>query len=210
MTKLKLDAEKREATRARVKPLRATGMVPVVVYGKGIESQNLQIAERNLSHVLTHGGTSQLVELNVAGGPMQNVLVREVQRHPVHHRLLHVDLYAVRMDEKQKVEVPINGVGKPLAMASDVMVLQNRESILIEALPVDLPTVIEVDITGLSLEHAILVSNLPNLPGVTYLADENEHVYSMLPVGAGADEKAGEGATAEPEVVKKGKQDEEE
>lgn len=208
MTKLKLDAEKREATRARLKPLRATGMVPVVVYGRGIEAQNLQIAERNLSHVLTHGGTSQLVELNVAGAAMQNVLVREVQRHPVHHRLLHVDLYAVRMDEKQKVEVPINGVGKPLAMASDVMVLQNRESILIEALPADLPTLIEVDITGLSLEHAILVSNLPKLPGVSYLADEHEHVYSMLPVGAGAEDAGAEG-TAEPEVVKKGKQEDE-
>ena len=209
MTKLKLDAEKREATRARLKPLRAQGMVPVVVYGRGIDAQNLQIAERNLSHVLTHGGTSQLVELNVAGAAMQNVLVREVQRHPVHHRLLHVDLYAVRMDEKQKVEVPINSVGKPLALASDVMVLQNRESILIEALPAELPTFIEVDITGLSLEHAILVSNLPKLPGVSYLADEHEHVFSMLPVGAGTDEAAEAGATAEPEVVKKGKQDEE-
>lgn len=210
MTKLKLDAEKREATRARVKPLRAQGVVPVVVYGKGIEAQNLQVSERSLDNVLNHGGTSQLIELSVAGGTMQNVLVREVQRHPVHHRLLHADLYAVRMDEKQKVEVPINGVGKPLAMGSDVMVLQNRESILLEALPGDLPTSIEVDITQLSLEHAILIANLPQLPGVTYLADEHEHVFSMLPVGAGTDEAAGEGASAEPEVVKKGKQEEEE
>lgn len=210
MTKLKLDADQREATRARVKPLRAQGLVPVVVYGKGLEAQNLQVSERSLDNVLTHGGTSQLIELSVAGGTMQNVLVREVQRHPVHHRLLHADLYAVRMDEKQKVEVPINGVGKPLAMGSDVMVLQNRESILLEALPGDLPNSVDVDIAQLSLDHAILIANLPQLPGVTYLADENEHVFSMLPVGAGTDEAAGASAAPEPEVVKKGKQEDEE
>ena len=80
MTTLKIEAEKRDATRARVKAIRASGLVPVVVYGKGIESQNLQVTERSLSQVLTHGGMSQLIQLDIKGGTTQNVLVREVQR----------------------------------------------------------------------------------------------------------------------------------
>lgn len=210
MTTLKIEAEKRDATRARVKAIRANGLVPVVVYGKGIESQNLQVTERSLSQVLTHGGMSQLIQLDIKGGTTQNVLVREVQRYPVGHRLRHVDLYAVRMDEKQQVEVPIHSVGKPLALASDVMVLQNRETILVEALPADLPVSIEVNITKLSTEHPILLADLPKLPGVVYLVDEHEHFFSMQPVGGAQTDGAGAAeGSAEPEVVKKGKQDEE-
>lgn len=211
MSTLKIEAEKREATRARVKALRANGLVPVVVYGRGLDAQNLQATERNLTTAFQHGGLSQLIQLDVKGGSSQNVLVREVQRHPLNHRLLHVDFYAVRMDEKQQVEVPLHGLGKPLALASDVMVLQNRETVLVEALPADLPVSIEVSITQLSLEHPITLADLPQLPGVTYVVDEHEHFFSMQSVG-GAQAEGAEGAeaAAEPEVVKKGKQEDEE
>lgn len=213
MTKLKIEAEKRDATRARVKALRTNGLVPVVVYGRGVETQNLQVGERNLATVLQNGGMSQLVELSVKGGSTQNVLVREVQRHHLNHRPIHVDLYAVRMDEKQQVEVPLHGVGKPSSLASDVMVLQNRETVLVEALPADLPVSIEVSIVALSPDHPIMLADLPQIPGVTYIADEHDHFFSMQSVGGELAkleaEAAAEVTAAEPEVVSKGKDDEE-
>lgn len=203
MTKLMIEAEKREATRARVKPLRLQGLVPVVVYGKGVAAQNLQVSERSLNTVLQHGGMSQLVDLTIQGGGKQNVLVREVQRHPVNHRVIHADLYAVRMDEKQEVEIPIQSIGKPRALSSDVMVLQNRETVLVEALPGDLPTVIELDVTNLSLDNPIMATGLPKLPGVTYLIDDQTHLFSMQTVGGQLAELSTEQASAvgEPEVV---------
>ena len=205
MTKLMIEAEKREATRARVKTLRLQGQVPVVVYGKGVATQNLQVSERSLNSVLQHGGMSQLVDLTIQGGGKQNILVREVQRHPVNHRVIHADLYAVRMDEKQEVEIPIHRVGKPLTLTSDVMVLQNRETVLVEALPGDLPTVIEIDISKLSLENPILTTDLPKLPGVVYLVDDQTHFFSMQTVGGqlAALEAEDAAPAEEPEVVGK-------
>jgi large subunit ribosomal protein L25 len=211
MAKLKIGAEMRQIPRNQVKQLRRHGLVPVVVYGKGISAQNLQVADRNLEYVLHHGGSSQLVEVEVKDGGTHNVLVRAVQRHPVNHSLLHADFYAVRMDEIQEVNVSVHGVGKPLALSSGWMVLQNHENITIEALPADIPAVIEVDLTNLGPEHPISVEALPALKGVKYLADAHEHVFTMVPVVDASAEPAAETAPTvlEPEVVKKGKQEEE-
>ncbi len=209
MAKLKLDAEMRQPGTIELKKLRATGVVPVVVYGRGVTPLSMQVNARSFDQVLRHGGSSQLVEVEVQGGGKHNVLVREVQRHPVNHRLMHADFYAVRMDEKQLVSISIVGHGKPLAASSDTMVLQTHESITVEALPNDLPAVIEVDLTNLSIDHPITVGHLPKLAGVTYMSDEHDTIFMMASTVDAAADAADAAAAAEPEVVKKGKTEEE-
>src|SRR5579884_995968 len=102
--RLTLEAAPRETLRKGNKALRREGMVPVHVFGHGVESQALQAPERELRHVLRQAGTSGLISLSVDGKP-DNVMVRKVQRHPVNGRLIHVDLLHVRMDQKTKVRV---------------------------------------------------------------------------------------------------------
>lgn len=212
MSKLVLDAQPRDVAARKARHLRNEGLIPAVVYGQGEAALSLAIPERALETTLRQGGTSQLVEVAVGEGKTRNVLVREVQRDPIDHRLLHVDLYTVRMDEKQHVNVSVVGAGKPEALSSGLMVLQNHESIAIEALPADLPASIEVDLTPLSLDHPIKVSDLPAINGVTYLVDPDEHVFSMVTTQAGIEEEEApvEEAAAEPEVMRKGKGEEEE
>ena len=108
MSTAKLNAEPRNLQAGKPKQLRRTGMVPVIVYGKTQTPVLLQVAERPLDTTLRHSG-SQLIEVSVAGGGKHNILVREVQRDPVTHRVLHADFYAVAMNEKQHVSVSITG-----------------------------------------------------------------------------------------------------
>ena len=211
MSELTLKAQPRELTGRKVKQLRRQGIVPVVVYGPKQEPDILQVNERDFERMLYAGGTSQLVELVTDDGKKHNVLVREIQRHPVNHHIMHADFYAVSMTETQEVEVPIVSVGEPEALGSGLMVLQSLDQVLIEALPAAIPSHIEVDITELDLDRSITVADLPKLDGVTYLTDESEVVFNMVTTRAEEEEEElEEGEMAEPEVVSRGKEEEEE
>lgn len=210
MSELKLEAQPRTVTGRKVRQLRAQGLVPVVVYGKNTKPINLQVNARSLELTLQRGGTSQLVQVDVAGGASHNVLIRDVQRHPYNRSYTHADLYAVNMSEKQHVSIPVVGQGKPATLVTGLMVLQTLDSVMVSALPADIPASIEVDLTPLDLESPILVSNLPSVTGVEYLSDPNEHVFSLIATRGEVEEEAeATEEAAEPEVVARGKQDEE-
>jgi large subunit ribosomal protein L25 len=209
MSELKLDAQPRSLTGRKVRQLRVKGLVPVVVYGNNQPTVNLQVSARSMESILHHGGFSQLVKVNVEGGGVHNVLVREIQRHPVTHAFTHVDLYAVNMSEKQHTSVPLVSSGKPTALLTGMMVLQEKDTIEIEALPSDIPASIEVDITELDLEKPITLGDLPKISGVTYLGEEHEHIFVLMQPRVEAEPEPTE-AVVEPEVIARGKADDEE
>jgi large subunit ribosomal protein L25 len=207
MAVLTLDAELRTLTGRKVRQLRAKGLVPVVVYGNKQPPVNLQVSSRSLELALRHGGFSQLVEVNVQGGGKHNVLVRGIQRHPVNHSFTHVDLYAVNMTEKQHTSVQVSSTGRPTAMVTGMMVLQERETVDIEALPADIPASIDVDITALELDRPITIADLPQISGVTYLGEPAENLFTLhLPRVEEIEETEAE--TEEPEVVGESASDE--
>ncbi len=211
MSELKLMADPRTLTGRKVNQLRRQGVVPVVVYGALDAPVNLQVADRELERTLHGGGASQVVTVSVSNGGVHNVLIKNVQREPVFHSLLHADFYAVNMNEAQRVSVPLVATGKASGMAAGLMFFQAHEMIHIEALPADIPAEIEVDVTPLTLDAPIHVRDLPAVKGVTYLDDPDEAVFMLMTTRAGeAEEEAAEGGAAEPEVVKRGKQTEEE
>ncbi len=207
MSELKIEATHRTLTGRKVSQLRRQGLVPVVVYGNVSAPESLQVEARSLERALHSGGSTRVVEVAVKDGTVHNVLVKNVQREPVGHALLHADFYAVNMREKQRVAVPIVGVGKPSGTATGVMVLQVHETIHIEALPADIPAEIEVDVTPLTLDRPITVADLPALKGIVYLDHEEEILFNMQETRAEIAEEAAEtdAAGAEPEVVKRGK-----
>jgi len=204
MSELKLEAENRQLTGRKVGQLRRQGLVPVVVYGNVKEPVNLQVDARLLERTLHAGGDARVVQVMVAGGGLHNVLVKNVQREPVGHRLLHADFYAVNMSEKQHVAVGIVAVGKPLGMAAGVMLLKLHEVIHIEALPADIPGEIEVDVTQLTMERPITVADLPQIKGVVYVDHPEEVIFNLQMTKEEISEEAAavEGAP-EPEVLKK-------
>ncbi len=216
MDKLQLGAQDREITGRKVKQVRAEGLVPIVVYGPTQESVSLQVNSREFERTLHAGGISQLVELVVDGGTTHNVLVRELQRHPVNHSLMHADFYVVNMSEKQQVSVAIHGLGEAEGMMAGLMMLQALDQVEIEALPSDIPSHIEIDISPLTMEESITVADLPDMPGIEYLTPADEAVFMLVVTREEEEEEVDEElelegeAMLEPEVISGGKADEEE
>ena len=209
MSELRLEAEPRTLVGRKVRQLRTQGWVPVVVYGQAQPPTNLQVTSANLERVLHHGGMSQLVQVQVHNGGAQNILVREVQRHPVSHHLMHADFYAVNMSEMQQVHVPIVAVGRPSALSAGLMMLQPMDSVEIEALPADIPAFIEVDVSGLTDEEPLTVAHLPAVNGVTYLAHAEDAVFTLIATRAAEADEEAEAEMVEPEVISRGREEEE-
>lgn len=214
MSDLNLTADPRSLTGRKVRQLRRGGLVPVVVYGRVDTPVNLQVDRISLEKALHHGGMSQLVRVTVSDGQKHNVLIRDTQRHPVTAHLMHADFYAVSMTETQEADVALVGVGKPKDMAGNELILQNLDTITVEALPADIPASIEVDLTLLTHESPILVSDLVAPTGVTFLADLDEVIFSIVASRVDAEEEdeeealeygEGDDELAEPEVIARGK-----
>lgn len=215
MSELKIDAQLRAVTGNKVKQLRRDGLVPVVIYGQGQDPISAQVDSTSLDRLIQAGGSSQLVEVSMEKGEKLNVLIREVQRHPVRRNPLHADLYSVNMLVKQQLHVPVVSVGVLPNSAAGMVLIQSLSDVEIEALPSDIPAHIEVDISVLDGEamDRITVADLPVLAGITYLSDGEESIFSLIAsrteTDAEADEEAIEyGEDAEPEVI--GEEDSEE
>ncbi len=210
MADLQLAAKPRSVTGRKVRQLRAAGLIPAVIYGKTTPAETLQVEERSIERLLSSGGSSRLVELAVEGSKKHNALVRSVVRHPVTHRLTHVDFYAVNMAEKQQVNISLQASGHPESLVGGLILLQVADQVLVEALPADLPAEVVVDISPLTLERPITVADLPKLPGVEYLAELDTQLFTLSVTRAEVESEEPVETEAEPEVVSARREDEEE
>ncbi|MCD6289757.1 MAG: 50S ribosomal protein L25 [Anaerolineae bacterium] len=215
MGALELKAQPRSVTGRRVKRLRAQGLVPAVIYGPGMTTQAVQVREHDLERVLRHAGFTQLVTLQIEDGSTvasENVLVREVQRHPIKRYPLHVDFYRVVMTEKLRAEVPVHLVGKAPVVTEGAILVQDLTAVEVECLPADIPESIEVDVSGLtSASQSITVADLSVPEGVEIVSDPEEAIVSIVYSRAAAaevgeeEETVAPAAPGEPEVIGKGK-----
>jgi len=184
MDKIVLQADNREIIGKKVRFLRRQGIVPIHVFGHGIQSIALQCKTDQLRQVLAEAGRTRLVELKIGRARKnRNVVVREIQRNTRTGELLHVDLYQVRMEEEIKVSVPIVLVGEaPALMSKGNMMVQELDSLSIECLPDRIPTSIEVDLGVLEeAEQSIHVKDIVLGEEVTVL-DDPEHIVAKISV----------------------------
>ena len=200
--------------------LRASGKIPAVVYGTE-KNKALEIAvdPRVLLRILhSQSGVNTLIGLEGAGlGTGGKVLVKEYQLDPIDHKLLHADFYAVAMDKAIEVTVPIVIKGEPKGVKQQggVVDFVNRQ-IEIECLPGDIPEHIDVDISELMLHEGVRVRDVATNPKWKPISDPDMMiVHVIMPkaeeVAAPAEAAAVATATpAEPEVIKKGKKEEDE
>jgi large subunit ribosomal protein L25 len=214
MEEIVLNVQPRTVVGKQVKALRREGNVPAVLYSRRGEPVILQANNRELLRVLTRAGGSRLVRLNIAGSkeaPM--ALVREVQREPIKGSVLHVDFFGVSMTEVIKVEVPIRYEGTSPAVArNEGVLIHAMDSVEIECLPGDLIDAIAIDVSTLEkVGDVIHVSDLKVPASVKLLAD-GEVTVARVSHLAGEEVEAPaavEAVAAEPEVIKKGKAEEE-
>src|SRR3954447_16657160 len=215
-----LQAEKRAGRgKNEARRLRASGRIPAVVYGAEKNTAvEIAVDPKMLLRILhSESGVNTLIGLDgvdLAGG---KVLVKEYQLDPIDHKLLHADFYAVAMDKALTVTVPVVLKGEPKGVKQQggIVDFVNRE-IEVECLPGDIPENITLDVSELMLHEGIRVKDIVPDGQWKAVSDPETMIVHLVTVKAEeepAPEAAAAAATpgtpAEPEVIKKGKKEEE-
>lgn len=188
---------------------RREGLIPAVMYGHGEEPLALAIPQRAFELAMKAAGGGNVIIGLKLGGADQTAIIREVQRDPVSHNIIHLDFQHISLTEKVKVEVTLHLTGTPDGVKSGGGVLEMiTRTVEIECLPTDLPQSVDVDVTRLNIGDSIHVSDLA-IPNVTILSDPGLTIATVVPPTKQVEVTGGEpAAPAEPEVIAKGKTEE--
>lgn len=217
MEKVLLKAEKRIIIGKKVKNLRLAGKVPAVIYGGKLKSLPITLDKRDTTNTLNRVSGSTILTIDVEGEE-HAALVREIQQDYIKGELLHVDFLAVSLKEKLRTSVSISLVGEaPVLEEFSALIVSGLDQIEVECFPQDLPKVIEVDVSSLEkLGAAIYLKDLPTIEKVEFLSDPEELIVVASSIKEEVEEVVEEAEIleeveegAEPEVVERGKDEEE-
>ena len=209
-----LEAEKREpGNKNAARRVRMAGKIPAVVYGAGSTTDVVAVDPRQVLRILkSESGHNTIFDLAFDSNRVKAMIV-DWQFEPIKGKLLHVDLQRIAMDKKMEVTVPVVLKGEAAGVKQEGGILEQLlREIEIECLPVDIPKSIEVDISHLTFGVEVRVKDLPHSDKLKFLTDENQmiaHITSVKEEVAPTPEAvaAEAAAPAEPEVIKKGKQE---
>ena len=190
--------------------VRVAGKIPAVVYGAGQDAVAVTVDPRIITKILhSESGHNTIFDLNVEGGAIAKAMIVDWQHEPIKGKLLHIDLKRIAMDKMMRVSVPIQLTGTAIGVKTQGGILEHvLREVEIECLPSDIPSHLDVDVSGLELHGAIHVSDLPHSGSIKFLGDENAtvaHVTAVKEEVPAPDAVAV--AATEPEVAKKGKTD---
>ena len=179
---MELIAEPRIIMGKANKALRESGLIPAVLYGKGVPSANLSLDAKAFRIVFKDAGENKIITL-VFEGKKVPVLVHDIERDYLTSEISHVDFYQVRMDEKIEAPVPIVLTGEaPAVKALGGILNRTMDTIEVEALPGDLPPQFTVDISGLAeLNQSIYVRDIAVPANVKVLVDPETVIVSVTP-----------------------------
>jgi large subunit ribosomal protein L25 len=210
-----LEAQSRQSgTKNDARRVRREGKVPAVLYGAGKDALSVTLDPRQVARILhSQTGYNTIFDLSLKDGERTKAMIVDWQYEPIKGALLHIDLKRIAMDKALKVEVPIVLKGEPAGVKQQGGILEQLlREVEIECLPGDIPASIEVDVSELVFGVVLRVSDLAHGDKLKFLTDANHPVAHVTivkeEVVVAPDAIAAEGATpAEPEVIKKGKQD---
>src|SRR6185295_4159225 len=217
MNELTIEVEKREETGKNAnRRLRASGVVPAVLYGAERETMAIQVGRKAVLDLLKKSGSENpifLLKLSDTGQE-RHAMVRELKSNPITRELEHVDFQRILMTEKLRVQVSIEIRGTAYGVKPDGGILDfvTRE-VHIECLPADIPKSIALDVSDLRIGQHVEARELDVPEGVELLEEPDRvivsisHGHTEAPAGGG--EGLLEAAKAEPEVIKRGKDEKE-
>jgi len=213
MEKNVIEATKRSVIGKKVGVLRREGKLPGVIYGHNFDSEPILMDSKAATKVLNSVTSSSIVTI-VIDGKSHAALVREKQKDYIRNQFIHIDFQAVSQTEKirTKVGIILSGLA-PAVKDFNGVVVEGLDSIEVEALPKDLPERFVVDISKLAnIGDAIHVSDVVVDDSVTIIDSPDEMLVLITAPAAEEVEPeapAAEGEAAEPEVIEKGKKEEE-
>ena len=214
MQKVKINAQPREkaGVRGELSKIRAQKNIPAVLYGEGLEPISITVSQKDLADI-QKAGSNAIVEIALPKGN-ENAIIKEVQYHVVTDNPIHIDFQRISMDKPLETLVPVVLTGDCVWVKENGGIVDHTvREVAIKCLPADIPHEIAVDITGLTLDKHVTLSDLVAPKGVTILGEADRMiVHIMIPreeVAATPAAAAGTEA-AQPELsATKGKKEEE-
>ena len=208
---VEIELDPRELTGKKVKRLRRAGIVPVHLYGPGMEPRSLQCQANRLIHVLAQAGGATPIHITIQGESGTHLaFAREIQWDPRRDDLLHVDLLAADVSRPVTAQVPIILTGEsPGARTVGGTVMQQLRTADVQALPLEMPGQIEVDLAVMEEPDSVIRASDLIIPGAATLLTDAEELVARIELPRVAEEVFAEavereegleeGGAAEPE-----------
>lgn len=218
MAEVTLEVSRREGTGKEVaKKLRREGKVPAVVYGGHKEPVAITVDRKAVSELVqkSEHGIRSVFLLKMAGTDQQrHAMIKEITIDPISRKMEHIDFVRVVMDEKIKVTIPVHVTGTAIGVKEGGLLDFQVRELHVECLPTDIPDAVDVDVTPLGSHDYYRIKDLKLPEGVKVLDDPERVVVGVTHARAEVSEVTAEAgaaaaAPAEPEVIKKGKPEEE-
>jgi large subunit ribosomal protein L25 len=190
--------------------VRAAGSIPGVLYGAQEPSIAVELDPKQITRILhSDSGHNTIFDLEV-GASRTKAMIVDWQYEPIKGQLMHIDLKRIAMDKAIRVKVPVLLEGIPVGVKVQGGILdQVLREVEIECLPADIPTHIDLNVSGLGLNNSVRVADLPHTAKIKFITDEGATVAHVVAikeeVAPTVDAVAAAAAPAEPEVAKKGK-----
>lgn len=219
ITTVSLAAQHRDtAGKGPARQMRMAGRIPAVVYGRGRDPESLSVSAAEVDKLLaTHERASTVISLAIDGDPVK-VLIRDVQRHPLRRDITHLDFYEIHEGESITVTVPIHLEGSPDGVRNAGGTLdQVLREVQIAVLPRHIPERVELEVTTLTIGQSLHVRDLV-IENANILTDGEMTICSIIPprveeevapVEGAEEEEEEEEESAEPELIRKPKGEEE-
>ena len=181
--RIKLTVKERESRgSADSRRLRKQGFIPGVLYGKGKGSYAICVPERELRRVLTGaGGLHAILDVVLEGQATTHAsILKDYQQDPIRGHISHIDLQEVRLDQPIQASVTVQLIGEPAGVKEGGVLSQVQREINVEALPMEIPEHIDLDVTGMAIGDTLRLADLAPVEGVTYLDDPEETVLASV------------------------------
>ena len=181
--RIKLTVKERESRgSADSRRLRKQGFIPGVLYGKGKGSYAISVPERELRRVLTGaGGLHAILDVVLEGQATTHAsILKDYQQDPIRGHISHIDLQEVRLDPPIQASVTVQLIGEPVGVKEGGVLSQVQREINVEALPMEIPEHIDLDVTGMAIGDTLRLVDLAPIEGVTYLDDPEETVLASV------------------------------
>lgn len=205
-----LKAFKREKVGKAAKALRRQGLVPAVIYGRGFENLNLSLDLKEFKKVYQNVGHSSVVDLLIEGEKeILKVLIADLQEEPIKNQIIHVDFHKVDLSQKVSAEIILKTVGEsPAVKSGQGILLTLLSDIEVEALPLDLPHEVQVDVSPLeNVGDTLSIKDLPIDPAkVKVLNHAPEDLVVKVDYAVQLEKEAEVKAVEEVEVIKEKKE----
>lgn len=214
MQQVSLKANKRQKiTKGANRQLRMAGSIPAIIYGGDSTPLPVSLNDREIHQILrSSAGLNVLINLEIGDGSsqeVQSVIIKDIQRDPLKGSFLHIDFYRISMDKELKTHVRIEAVGVAAGVTVGGILEYVMRDVLVQCLPSLIPDKITVDVTPLKIRDSVHIRDLKVPEGVTLLDDPDKNVISIVPPVAEEVAATTTEEITEPEVIERGKKDEE-